>query len=250
MCMMTFLITFVSGFAQMAISVSNEITTSLIFPCSIKHIDRGTQSVLVQLVNEMPNILLVKASAENFKETNLSVVTDDGDVYSFLVSYVNKPTMWVYHLPENNKSSIASYAKGILDNSKTIRGIKDEKWDIKSSVIGIYIKNNTIYYQLKIQNDSPLDYDIDLMRFFIEDRKRAKSTAIQEIDLIPEYLVGNNRQIIAYGNTIIVVALEKFTIPDAKYLGIQIMEKNGGRHLFMKLGNKKILQAIALPDYN
>ena len=250
MCMLICLAVFVVGFAQMAISVSNEITTSLIFPCSIKHIDRGTQSVLVQLVDEMPNILLVKASGENIQQTNLSVITDDGDVYSFAISFEIKPTTWVYRLPDNNKSSIVSYARGILDNSKTMRGIKDVKWDIKAAINGIYVKNNTIYYQLKIQNDSPLDYDIELLQFFIRDRKKAKRTAVQEINLVPEYLTGNNRQVKAFSNTSIVIALEKFTIPDAKYLGIQIMEKNGGRHLFMKVGNRKILQAIALPDYN
>ncbi len=47
---------------------------------------------------------------------------------------------------------------------------------------------------------------------------------------------------------VIVVALPKFTIPDAKYLAIQIMEKNGGRNLKLKIGNKKILKAIKLPD--
>jgi len=46
----------------------------------------------------------------------------------------------------------------------------------------------------------------------------------------------------------LVIALEKFTIPDAKFLAIQIMEKNGGSHLSMKIGNKKIMQAIPLPD--
>jgi hypothetical protein len=44
------------------------------------------------------------------------------------------------------------------------------------------------------------------------------------------------------------IALEKFTIPDAKFLAIQIMEKNGGRHLFMKVNNRKIIRAIPLPD--
>jgi hypothetical protein len=46
----------------------------------------------------------------------------------------------------------------------------------------------------------------------------------------------------------LVFALEKFTIPDAKYLAIQIMEKNGGRHLSMKINNRKIMQAIPLAD--
>jgi superfamily II DNA or RNA helicase len=46
----------------------------------------------------------------------------------------------------------------------------------------------------------------------------------------------------------IAIALEKFTIPDAKYLGIQVMENNGGRHLLMKLQSKHLLKANMLPD--
>jgi hypothetical protein len=63
-------------------------------------------------------------------------------------------------------------------------------------------------------------------------------------------VAGNNKQVKAYQKNILVFALEKFTISDAKFLAIQIMEKNGGRHLLMKVNNRKIMQAILLPDLN
>ena len=64
----------------------------------------------------------------------------------------------------------------------------------------------------------------------------------------PLQISGNTKQVKAHSRTVAVVALQKFTIPDKKFMGIQIMEKNGGRHLSMKLGNKDILKAIPLPD--
>jgi hypothetical protein len=63
-------------------------------------------------------------------------------------------------------------------------------------------------------------------------------------------VAGNNKQVKARQKNILVFVLEKFTIPDAKFLAIQIMEKNGGRHLLMKVNNRKIMQAILLPDLN
>ena len=51
-----------------------------------------------------------------------------------------------------------------------------------------------------------------------------------------------------YNFSVIVVALNKFTIPDAKFLGIQMMEKNGGRHFNLKVWNNQILKAVVLPD--
>ncbi len=93
-----------------------------------------------------------------------------------------------------------------------------------------------------------MDYDIDLLRFYIRDKKKSNRTAVQENELTPLYVAGNITQVKAYSTTVVVVALDKFTIPDAKYLALQIMEKNGGRHLSMKMSNKKIMQAITLPD--
>lgn len=247
-CLICAVCIIVSSFAQTSsLCISTDKTTSLIFPFAIKHVDRGTKDILVQPVKEADNILLVKAAANNFPETNLSVITSDGSVYTFAVCY-GKPEVWVYHLPTRSKIAISTYANGILDNPKTMKGIKDKCWDVMASLIGIYVKENVIYYQLQLENYSPIDYDIDLLRFYIRDKKKSKRTAMQENELTPIYIAGNTKQIKANSACAIVVALEKFTIPDAKYFAIEVGEKNGGRHLSLKVGNKKIMQAFPLPD--
>lgn len=238
----------VSTKAQTSLCISTEKTTSLVFPFAILHVDRGNQFVLAQPVKESPTILFVKAAAKGFPETNLSVVTEDGSLYSFIVCYDSNLAKSVYHLPINKSATLANYSNGILDNPSTMRGIKDHKWRIDAKVSGIYIKGNVIYYQLHLANKSPISYNIDLLRFYIRDKRKGKRTAVQENDLKPLYISGNTSQVKANSQSTIVVALEKFTIPDAKYLAVQVMEKNGGRHLFMKIGNKKIMRAIALPE--
>lgn len=241
----------VSSFSQTPeLSVTTNKTTTLIFPFTIKHVDRGSKDVLVQQVKEEDNILLVKAAAKDFQETNLTVITNDGNAYGFKVNFENNPSLFIYNLPAKSSASLAIYANSILDNPKMIHGAVARKWDMLVRVSGIYIKENTIFYQLELNNQSPIDYDINFLRFFIRDKKKRKRTAIQETELKPLYVAGNNKQIKAYQKNILVFALEKFTIPDAKFLSIQIMEKNGGRHLFMKVNNRKIMQAIPLPDLN
>jgi conjugative transposon TraN protein len=240
---------FVSAMAQTSsLCISTDKTTSLVFPFSIRHVDRGTRDILVQQVKEADNILLVKASAKNFSETNLSVVTEDGSVYTFVINYEEKPAIWVFNLPENKKTTMTTYANGILDNRRTLWGIRDNSWNIDAAVIGTYIKDDIIYYQLRIKNNSPISYGIEVLRFYIRDKKKGKRTAVQENELKPLYVSGNIAQVKSFNQNIIVVALDKFTIPDKKLMGIQIMEKNGGRHLMMKLNNKDILKAIPLPD--
>lgn len=231
-----------------ALSITTEKTTSLVFPFSIRHVDRGTKEILAQQVKEADNILLVKASVKNFTETNLSVVTDDGNVYAFNVTYDPNPSIWVYNLPVNKKATVTSYSNGILDNPPNAKRIKDKAWKISSTITGLYTNDNISFFQIELTNSSSMNYDIDILRFYIKDNKKGKRAAIQENELKPLYIAGNYKQVKAHQKTVIVVALDRFTIPDAKYLAIQIMEKNGGRHLLMKVKNKKLMKAEPLPD--
>lgn len=231
-----------------SICISSTKTTSLIFPFSIKHVDRGTKDVLVQQVKEAENILLLKAATPGFGETNLSVITGDGSLYTFAVCYDTYPSKWVYQLPIQSKASVEMYANGILDNPLTVKGISDKKWGISAKAVGLYIKNDVLYYQLQIKNESTLDYAVDYLRFFIRDQKKLKRTAVQELELTPLYTAGNKSVIKAKTATILVVALEKFIIPDHKCFVIEIGEKGSGRALCLKVGNRQILKAILLPD--
>jgi hypothetical protein len=61
--------------------------------------------------------------------------------------------------------------------------------------------------------------------------------------LKPLHVAGNITQVKANSGSVVVVALDKFTIPDAKNLVVQIMERNGGRHLQLKIKNHHILKA-------
>lgn len=233
-----------------SLTISTIKTTSLVFPFPVLHVDRGTKDILVQQVPEAENILLVKAALQDFPESNLSVITNDGSIYSFVVNYKENPVELVYNLPINKKASIAGYAKGILDNPPIQIGMSADKWGMFSRVTGIYIKDGVLYYQLKLDNVSPIDYTFDVLRFFIKDKKKQKRTAIQEIELKPLYTIGSTTEVKANSSAVIVVAFAKFTIPDAKYMGVQMLEKNGGRNLLIKVNNRKIIKAKILPDWN
>ena len=233
-----------------SLHISTGKTTSLVFPYSILHVDRGTKDILVQQVPEAENILLIKAAVKAFTATNLSVVLTDGSIYSYALQYDADPATWIYQVPANKDASLETYAKGIALHPRKIWGIRDDSWMISSAITGIYIKDKVMYYQLRLSNHSTIDYDIDFMRFYIRDKRKSKRTATQEIEIKPLYVTGNTTQVKANAQNIIVIALGKFTLPNAKYLAIEINEKNGGRNLAMKVKNKKIMWAIALPELN
>jgi conjugative transposon TraN protein len=238
-------------------------TTSLLFPAAIRHVDLGSPNVLAEQVKEAENLLLVKAGQAGLKETNLTVVTADGRLYCFKVLYDPSPSMLVHRLSvclAVNSADISfqgelmkpqemdSYCKGILDNHRTMRGISDASWDVMARVDGIYIKGNVIFYQLLLSNESTINYDVDFIRIYIRDKKRSKRTAVQETEVKPLFVAGNAKSVEGNTQNRVSFALEKFTLPDAKHLVIEIMEKNGGRHLKLKVKNRKIVRAQLLPD--
>ncbi len=230
------------------IELSTDKTTSLVFPFPIKHVDRGSSNILVQDIPESPNILLVKAGIANFDSTNLSVITADGSVYVFSARFNPCPPLWVWQIPVKTSASVQTYCNAIAVNLITMRGIRDKSFGMEARVSGIYIKDKVIYYQLLFNNTGPVDYDIDFIRFYIRDKKKNKRTARQENELVPIYVAGNITTVKGCSHNRIVVALEKFTVPDAKYLAIEIDEHNGGRHLLLKVNNKAIIHAIKLPE--
>ncbi|WP_238698906.1 DUF4138 domain-containing protein, partial [Flavobacterium circumlabens] len=58
-----------------------------VFPFAIKSVDKGSPDILVQKAKGLENILQVKAAQKGFFQTNLTVVTADGKLYSFVLNY-------------------------------------------------------------------------------------------------------------------------------------------------------------------
>jgi hypothetical protein len=224
-----------------SLSIGINKVTSLVFPLMIKNVDRGSKDVLVQKVKGVENILEVKAARENFSETNMTVITADGKLYSFLVHYSADPSL---NIQIENKPSIFEKIAGL---KKSMHGIRDNKYDMRLQLKGIYIDNDILYYQLELQNYSNLSYDIELLRFFIKDQKQSKRTASQELEQTPLYVYGNTGSVPGQSKIIMVVALPRFTIPDKKLIVVQLMEKNGGRNLSLKINNNKLVKA-KVPD--
>lgn len=244
------------------ITIGYNKTSNIIFPFAIKSVDRGSQNVLAQKAKGVENILQIKAGKEDFEETNLTVITADGKLYSFLLNYAAEPSVLNFSFgtpsvttnnhtifsPDGyNEAETQSYAATAFSDKRQVRGIKDKKYDIKCSLNGLAIHDNQMYCRIKIENRSHINYDIDQLRFFIRDQKKVKRTAIQEIEIKPLYVYNDTATIVGKTEYSMVFALPKFTIPDKKYLAIQLMEKNGGRHLELRVNNKNIINATVLP---
>lgn len=234
-------------------------TTLLIFPASIQSADRGDQYVLAQKVKGTDNILKVKAGQKDFEQSNLSVITKDGKVYSFTVNYSDDPSYQVVDLRKNrdktpvnfsglslNKKQIESYFEMITHQKSFVHGVKQHKFQMKFKLRGIYVKNDILFFQFSLDNKTKLRYDIGFLRFYIKDKKQPKRTAVQEKEIKPVLLKILPFEAEGKGKTI-VAAFKQFSIADDKNLIIELMEKDGDRHFQLKVPQRKLLKARILP---
>lgn len=243
------------------IAIAYSKTTNIVFPYSIKSVDRGSEDVLVQKAKGVENILQIKAAKYDFTETNLTAVTSDGQLYSFVLHYNEKQPLLnlvvqkvkpsildnFVSTESKNEAELKSYAALALYEKKKLHGVKDKKYDMKLQLNGVFIHEQVMYYRIKVANNSNVNYDISQLRFFIRDQKKAKRTASQELELDPLYIYNNTVTVEGKSEVCFVFALAKFTIPDKKYLAIQLMEDKGGRHLELQMKNRKLMQIVVLP---
>ena len=75
-----------------ALEVTFNKTTHVIFPSAIRYVDLGSADLLAAKADGTENVLRVKAALRDFsRESNLSVITEDGAYYTFNVKYADEP---------------------------------------------------------------------------------------------------------------------------------------------------------------
>ncbi|MFP9097779.1 conjugative transposon protein TraN [Flavobacterium sp. RHBU_24] len=241
------------------LSISETCTTSLLFPYPIINVDRGSQDVLAQKPKGVENLLQIKAAQEDFMSTNLTVVTSDGKLYNFQVSYETEPLTYAYDFSSNVSPGPAMSGQGINDaqldvlaamafHDRSRISISERDYEIGIEVTGMYIADDYIFYRIMLQNNSNISYVPDHLRFLVRDRKVSRRTASQETELLPVTVYQPVLKVPAKGMKTFVVVLPKFTIPYQKDLYLQLTEKDGGRHLQLKIKNSKAGKVIPLPS--
>lgn len=235
-------------------------TTNLIFPYAIKSVDRGSKDILVQKAKDVENILQVKAGRLGFDQTNLTVITADGKLYSYILNYADSVSVLNLQFDntlapnqiaffENvtiNEAQVRADADTVANDAGMMRGGIDRSFGMSVKLNGLYIRNNVLYLRLLLRNRTNINYDIDQLRFYIRDEKKVKRTSSQELEITPLYVKGDTAIILGQSEHVFVYALPKFTIPDKKFLAIELLEKAGGRHLNIRVRNRTLMRAKLL----
>ena len=89
------------------LGISEIKTIHIVFPFEIKEVDAGTSDVIVEITPSFNNVLKVKsAKSKDFTETNLTVLTGDGGLYSFITNNQN-----ILFFPFQKHSIICSHIR-------------------------------------------------------------------------------------------------------------------------------------------
>ena len=124
--------------------------------------------------------------------------------------------------------------------NKPMREVKSLK--LTMQINNVYVVNDYMFLDMTFLNSSNLGYDIDALKFSVEDKKIYKATNNQSIVLIPVYQLYNQKQFRkSYRN---IYVFKKFTYPNSKVMKIRLLEEQlSGRAIEMTVKYSDILKA-------
>lgn len=257
-----------------ALEVTFNKTVHVIFPAPIRYVDLGSADLLAAKADGTENVLRVKAALRDFsRESNLSVITEDGSYYTFNVKYADEPVklsvemtdflhdgeatnrpnnaldIYMQELGQESPLLVKLIMQSIYKNDrKEIKHIGSKRFGIQYTLKGVYTHNGLLYFHLQLKNSSNVPFNIDYITFKIVDKRVAKRTAIQEQVIWPLRAYNNLTLIGGSRTERMVFTLPKFTIPDDKMLIVELNEQSGGRHQSFTVDNADLVRAKVINE--
>lgn len=113
---------------------------------------------------------------------------------------------------------------------------------MKMRLNNIYVVGEYVFIDFSVDNYTNLQFDIDELRFKLQDKKLQKATNQQTVELKPALLLDRSLSFKkGYRN---VAVLKKMTFPNDKVLSIELSEKQiSGRTISMQLDYEDVLSA-------
>ena len=149
-----------------------------------------------------------------------------------------------FHNPEISMSTqdMLAYAMKVWNSPAKYRGTYSNHHKLKMRLNNIYVVGEYIFVDFSVENLTNLQFDIDELRFKLQDKKQQKATNVQTLELKPALLLDRSLSFKkGYRN---VAVLKKMTFPNDKVLSIELSEKQiSGRTISLQLDYEDVLSA-------
>ena len=165
----------------------------------------------------------------------LEAVTDKAVLLSETVPYSN-PAVSL------STEDMTRMARRIWNAKAKYRNVGARKHHLEIRLNNIYTAGEWFFVDFSVENRTNIRFDIDQLRFKVEDKRKSRATNSQSVELSPALLLEQgttfNR---GYRN---VAVLKKLTFPNDKVLAIEMSEKQvSGRTITLEIDYEDVLHA-------
>jgi len=188
---------------------------------------------MITIVTERYKIQFNCVYTDNRNEatSNVDIKTED------MVSYVNTNV----DMPEIEMRRLAW---SIWNSGHRYFDVSRELYKLRITLNNIYTFKGFFFVDVSIKNKTNIEYDVDQIRFKIEDKSLTKATNFQQIEIEPVLSINEGETFIKEYRNIYV--FEKFTFPDDKVMTIEVSEKQiSGRTVILRIDYADVLNADA-----
>ncbi|WP_445430642.1 conjugative transposon protein TraN [Chryseobacterium indoltheticum] len=254
------------------IEITEGINLHIISPEPIQYVDLSTE----KLTGDLPatNIARIKITEHPYSKemvkikmppaysngTQIGVITVVGQ--SFIAQYKvvyrnqdNLNTITNIHIqPEAmqpiefekmtfSNLELRKFAMDIIRKKSEKNPIREEKnLKLIFQLNNVYVISDYVFLDMTIKNNSNLSYDIEDLKFSLEDKKIHKATNNQSVEMTPLFQLNPQKHFRKNFRNIYV--FKKFTYPNSKVMMIRLIEEQlSGRTIEMKVNYSEILKA-------
>lgn len=249
--------------------ITDDLSVHFISPEPIQYVDISTHNVVGDL--PVKNILRIKAIGDSIKSnndfgllsSNVAVVTVVGERFmaQYNVEFVNHSEFSglqsnIQISPEHmqsidnpdvtmSESEMRAYSLEAIKRKRTYHSVSSKSYGMRAELNNIYTVGDFVFVDVSYYNTTNLKYDIDHVRFKIEDRKISKATNVQSVEVEPSYTLYENDAFKKRFRNVYV--FKKFTFPNNKVLNIEMAEKQiSGRLINLQIDYSDLLNADTL----
>lgn len=138
---------------------------------------------------------------------------------------------------------LREFALRIIENKADKNPVRTENnLNLSMQLNNVYVMGDYIFLDMTFKNTSNLSYDLEALKFSIEDKKIHKATNNQSIEMTPVFQLNPQKHFRKHFRNIYV--FKKFTYPNSKVMMIRLIEEQlSGRTIEMKVNYSDILKA-------
>ncbi|GFD72659.1 hypothetical protein KUL113_20790 [Tenacibaculum sp. KUL113] len=199
------------------------------------------------------------------KNSNLLVINKNGSIFSYIVSYKKQLSKLNYFIQlsssignekpiipdsiqvvsteeniDNRTYYYQKFCSYLLNSNQRVGRIKKRTQGIVLTIENIVFDKEELYFVMRIENNSSMDYDLNFLNLSIETRQKGKRKSLQRLYQEPIYKHLLPSKIVEGKMVRLVYVMHKFSLSNERRAILELNEKGGERNIELKISHRYI----------